>query len=456
MTGLRDYILLAVLGGLVPASLFRPWVGVLGWFWIAYMVPHSLTWGFGRTLPLAAIVGGATLVGFVFTNDRRRFPRSVSVFLLLLFFAHITLSSALAYSQELAWAKWNWVSKILVMTLVTLCLFQERTRLRYLYLVPALGLGFYGLKGGLWVLRTGGGSRLFGPEKSFFEDNNTYGLALAMVLPLLLYLSRDEPRRWLRQLMRVMFAGTVIAILFTYSRGAFLGLAIVMGVLIWRSPWRLRFATVVIVVSLLAAPLVPSALKSRIESIADQESSETRDKSSAGRIEAWTTAWGIAVAHPFFGEGFKALWNTQLWNMYYGNDYLVVRDVHSLYFEVLSEHGMLGCALYLAILLSTLGTLARLRRRWRGDPEHGYLSRYAEMTELAIYPFLVAGAFLGVAYFDLYFLYVACAAILAQLSHEAEAAAVATNPTRARLGPEAPRRPFVAADPQRPPRPRHA
>ena len=73
MTGLRDYILLAVLGGLVPASLFRPWVGVLGWFWIAYMVPHSLTWGFGRTLPLAAIVGGATLVGFVFTSDRRRF-----------------------------------------------------------------------------------------------------------------------------------------------------------------------------------------------------------------------------------------------------------------------------------------------------------------------------------------------------------------------------------------------
>jgi len=341
MSGLRDYILLVVVGGLVPVSLMRPWIGVLGWFWIAYMVPHALTWGFGRTLPLAALVGGATLAGFLFTKDRRPLPRSLAVALVILFFAHITLSSSLAFNQELAWAKWNWVSKILLMTLVTMCLFQDRTRLRYLYMVPALGLGFYGLKGGIWVLRTGGASRLFGPDKSFFEDNNTFGLALAMVLPLLLYLSREEPRVWLKNLMKGMFAGTIVTVLFTYSRGAFLGLAVTIGVLIWRSPWRLRFATIVLVTTIIAAPLVPAGLKDRIGSISNQESAETRDNSAKGRIEAWTTAWGIAVAHPFFGEGFKALWNTQLWNTYFGNDYLSVRDVHSLYFEILSEHGLM-------------------------------------------------------------------------------------------------------------------
>src|SRR6266404_4267127 len=113
MTGLRDYILLAVVGGLVPVSLMRPWIGVLGWFWIAYMVPHALTWGFGRTLPLAAIVGGATLAGFLFMG-------------------------------------------------------------------PGFGLGFFGVEGGILGLADGGGSWPFGPEKSFFEDNNTFGLALAM------------------------------------------------------------------------------------------------------------------------------------------------------------------------------------------------------------------------------------------------------------------------------------
>lgn len=449
MSGLRDYVLLAVVGGLVPVSLLRPWVGVLGWFWIAYMVPHSFTWGFGRSLPLAVLVGGATLAGFLFTKDRRPLPRSSTVVLMILFFAHITLSSALAFNPQLAWTKWNWVSKILLMTLVTMCLFQERARLRYLYLVPALGLGFFGLKSALWVFRTGGATRAFGPERSFFEDNNTFGLALAMVLPLLLCLSREEPRRWLKNLMRAMFVGTIITILFTYSRGAFLGLAVTIGVLIWRSPWRLRFATIVIVTTLIAAPLVPTALKTRIESISDQESAEKRDNSSRGRIEAWTTAWGIAVTHPFFGEGFKALWNTEIWNTYYGNDYLAVRDVHSLYFEILSEHGLLGFAIYVSILLSTLRTLRRLRKRWRDDPEHGYLARYAEMNELAFYPYLVAGAFLGVAYFDLYFLMVATGVVLGHLSVEAETKVLAGQPALDKVGPRMAARRSV-------PRPRHA
>ncbi len=250
--------------------------------------------------------------------------------------------------------------------------------------------------------------------------------------------------------MKAMFAGTIITVLFTYSRGAFLGLAVTIGVLIWRSPWRVRFATIVLVSTIIAAPLVPAALKDRIGSFTSQESAETRDNSSWGRIEAWTTAWGIAVSHPFFGEGFKALWNTELWNLYFGNDYLAVRDVHSLYFEILSEHGLLGLLIYLSILFRTLSTLRRLRRRWRDDPEHGYLSRYAEMTELAIYPYLVAGAFLGVAYFDLYFLMIATGILLEHLSQEAEAKVLVVRPAAPPL------RGRLAARPQSLPRTRHA
>ena len=113
MTGLRDYILLLVLGGLVPISFLRPWIGILGWFWIAYMVPHSLMWGFGRSIPLAALVGGATLLGFIFTKDRKPLPRSWTVLFVLLFIVHMTISTVLSFSPELAWHKWNWVSKIL-------------------------------------------------------------------------------------------------------------------------------------------------------------------------------------------------------------------------------------------------------------------------------------------------------------------------------------------------------
>ena len=449
MSGLRDVVFLIVLIGLVPVSLIRPWVGILAWYWIAFMVPHGLTWGFGRTLPVAMLIGGATLLGWVCTKDRKPIPRTWTVFALLLLAAHFTLTTMLAYSPQEAWSKWEWVSKVLLMTFVTMTLFQERARLRWLYMVTALGLGFYGLKGGVWVLRTGGGERVYGPDMSFFADNNTLGLALCMILPMLLYLSREEPRPWLKKVLRVTFFFTIIAIVFTYSRGAFLGLVIILAVLIWRSPWRVRFATAVLVCSLVAVPLLPANLWERIESIGEQQSAETRDTSVQGRFEAWRAAWNIALDRPFTGAGFRALWNEDIWNTYYGADFLAVRDTHSLYFEVLSEHGFLGFGLYLLVLASTLLALRRIRKRWRGHAEYGYLSNYAEMTQLSLYPFLVAGAFITVAYFDLYFYFVAASVTLRALSDQAETA-LAPEPVRGRR--TRPATPSAPALPARVPR----
>jgi putative inorganic carbon (hco3(-)) transporter len=438
---MRDLLLLASMLYLVPVAVVRPWVGILAWFWISYFVPHSFTWGFGRRLPVAALVGGATLLGFLFTRERKPLPGTWSVMLMFLFAVHMTLTTMLAFNPGLAWVKWNWIAKGFLMTFVTMCLFQDVVRLRSLYMVPAICLGLLGLKGFLWVVRTGGGSRVFGPELSFFADNNEFGLAVCMALPLMLYLARDETRTWVKRLLHVLFSVSIVAVLFTYSRGAFLGLATLLGVLIWRSPWRMRFAAGVLVAGLIVVPLAPQALKDRIVSIQAQESAETRDGSAAGRIEAWTTAWRIAVAHPFAGEGFRALWNPEIWNEYfgynpldytnYGYNSLAIRDVHSLYFEVLSEHGLLGFGLYIAIVVSAMATLAGVRRRWKGHAEYGYLAHYAEMNQLSLYPFLVAGTFLTFAYFDLFFLLVATSTILKVLSMRAEEAIAATAPPAA-------------------------
>jgi probable O-glycosylation ligase (exosortase A-associated) len=398
----------------------------------------------------------------VFTRDRKPIPRTWTVFTLLVLALHFTLTTILAYDQQQAWGKWDWVSKALLMTFVGMTLFQDRVRLRWLYMVAALGLGFYGLKGGIWVLRSGGGERVYGPDMSFFADNNTLGLALCMILPMLLYLSREEPRLWLKRTMRVMFFFTIIAILFTYSRGAFLGLLIILGAMIWRSPWRARFGMGLLVGALIAVPLLPEGLWDRIQSIGEQKSEETRDQSVQGRFQAWHTAWNIALDRPFVGAGFRALWNPDIWSRYSGLYLEVPRgtDAHSLYFEVLEEHGFVGFGLYFLVLASTLLSLRRIRRRWRGHPEHGYLANYAEMTQLCLYPFLVAGAFIGVAYFDLYFYFVAASVILRSLSDQAEKAMV-PEPARARrtrpaapsarvLPARAPRRPLL------PPRKRHA
>jgi len=77
-------------------------------------------------------------------------------------------------------------------------------------------------------------------------------------------------------------------------------------------------------------------------------------------------------------------------------------------------------------------SLRRIRRRWRGHADYGYLASYAEMTQLSLYPFMIAGAFITVAYFDLYFYFVASGIMLRSLSDQAEKV-LAPEPVRGRL-----------------------
>jgi putative inorganic carbon (HCO3(-)) transporter len=461
--GVRDILFVSIALGLVPLCLRSPWIGILAWYWTAYFVPQGLSWGFARSFPFAMVVGGATLLGFIFTKDRKPLPRNAATFFMLACTVQFTLTTIVAYNPGEAWGIWNRVMKILLMTFVTMSLFQDRTRLRWLYMVPALCLGFYGIKGTLWVLRGGGwgeveaaaeGGRIFGPDMSFFADANSIGPALCMVLPLLLYLSREEERWWLRCIFKIACGASIVSILFTFSRGAFLGLAVVCLVLIWRSPWRLRFATTMLVVGILAAPLAPQRLWDRLDSLVQQQSAETRDQSTVSRLESFETAWNIAISRPLTGAGFKALSSFEVWAIYFGPSFRGTFDPHSVYFEILGEHGLLGFGLYIGVMVSTMLTLRRLRRRWRNHPEHGYLSHYAEMTQLSLYPFLVCGAFIPFAYFDLYFLLVATTSMLFVLSQAAERAEVPSPvPLPQRPRPVAIRPNALPSRPRR--RPRH-
>ena len=92
-------------------------------------------------------------------------------------------------------------------------------------------------------------------------------------------------------------------------------------------------------------------------------------------------------------------------------------------------------------MVSTVMTLRDLRKRWRNHPEHGYLSHYAEMTQLSLYPFLVCGAFIPFAYFDLYFLLVATTSMLFVLSQEAERAEVSSTVAQPKQSPAVALRP---------------
>src|SRR5262245_6065113 len=116
---MRDYVLLAIVFASLPVGLFVPYYGLLVYAWFSYMYPHTLTWSFARHFPSAKLMACATIAGALLTQDIDIRPlRRPETILMILLFICFTVSTALAIYPEIAWVKWQDVSKVIVMALV--------------------------------------------------------------------------------------------------------------------------------------------------------------------------------------------------------------------------------------------------------------------------------------------------------------------------------------------------
>jgi putative inorganic carbon (HCO3(-)) transporter len=305
------------------------------------------------------------------------------------------------------------VSKILLMTTAAVGIVGNWERLRIFVLVIAGCLGILVAKAIPFMLFTGGTFRLYGPPGSSLADNNDFGLALNMTIPLLFFVGKMDPHPTIRKISMFLFFGTIPAVLFTYSRGALIGLAVVLFFILMRSRQKLLLIPVILLAGVFAVFFTPERWQHRMDFSRD---GALIDDSALSRFNAWTYSWRLTLDHPLTGGGFEAFTPT-LFNRYAPNP-LDVHGPHSIYFGVMAEHGFIGLGLYLLLLLST-GLTLRAAAKFARDHDEGQIEGYANALQLCLVGFLVTGAFLGRAYFDYYFTVVACAAILKRLCNVA-------------------------------------
>jgi probable O-glycosylation ligase (exosortase A-associated) len=319
---------------------------------------------------------------------------------------------------ESAWEKWGVVSKILLMAVVAIPLIHDRARFRLLLIVTALSVGFYGFKGGLFVLMNGGQYMVLGPPASFFESNNELGLVLNMSLPLLLVLAKEEEHVWRRRLLWATFFLTMLAVPFTYSRGAVLGLAAVLAMLFLRARRRVIVVALAIGAVVAFSLFVPSRWTERMETLEAVRS----DESAQLRLMSWQVAYDIAVDRPVFGGGFKVFTHRTTYDIYLPEyPRAFGHDAHSIYFNLLGEHGWIGLGLFLGLVGCIFGTLRKLRRTGQSHPQLGWVASYSHMLQASLVAYLVTGAFLSAAYFDLAYQLFVAVVILKRLADEEQA-----------------------------------
>lgn len=403
---MRDLIVtgLFIFGAVVAFK--RPYYGALLWVWIGLMNPHRLGWGFAYDLPFAMASVVIIAIGMVLSSRSVRWQTAGPVVVLILMILWMGLTSLTAILPDPSWSKYVEVLKVLGMALVVGALVASREQIIGLVWVVVGSIAFFGVKGGIFTITTGGAFRVWGPPSSQVEGNNELALALIISIPLLYFLVRQIavahefvlvrrlPEKWLRRGLLLSILLCSVAAVGSQSRGALLAI-VAMGVMMW---WRSRAKMSMGLLLLLLIPamlmFMPQEWFDRMGTIETYE----QDLSAQGRINAWHMAVNIANDR-LFGAGFVTA-TPVVFNAYAPNpDWVFV--AHSIYFQMLGEHGYIGLGFYLLFWILTYRVAGRLAAMAGRGPRFGWVADLGNMSKVSLVGFAVGGAFLSLAYWDM-------------------------------------------------------
>lgn len=284
--------------------------------------------------------------------------------------------------------------KIYFMIFISLALIDDKRKLHIFVLVVVVSLGFYGVKGGVFTLLTGGSYRVWGPPNTFVEGNNELAMALVMIIPLMRYLQTRAQGKWEARAWLGSMLITSLTVLGSHSRGALLALG-AMAVVLWLKNDRKVIGFIILVgAGTTMLFFMPEEWWARMNTIQTYQA----DDSALGRINAWNMAWTLAKDR-LFGGGFM-IYRSEVFLMYSPEPWRV-HAAHSIYFQVLGEHGFIGLFLFLAMGFSIWWSAGRLAKEAKGDPEGKWAADLGSMVQVGLVGYAVGGAFLSLAYFDL-------------------------------------------------------
>ena len=167
---------------------------------------------------------------------------------------------------------------------------------------------------------------------------------------------------------------TIISIVGSYSRGAFIGLGALGLFMLLRVRNRFVYLAIAGVVVVFLVSFMPENYFHRMDTI----STVTQDASVQGRLYAWRVAFLYASDHFPFGAGFSGPQLGLIFHHYFPDQ--PAHAAHSIYFQVLGDHGFIGLGIYLIILAAAFLSCSRIISVTRALPEQ----RWAHDLAIAI------------------------------------------------------------------------
>ncbi|HQQ93359.1 MAG TPA: O-antigen ligase family protein [Bacteroidia bacterium] len=252
-------------------------------------------------------------------------------------------------------------------------------------------------------------------SEPYYYDHTIYGACLAFYLPFTAELVLKTRAGRLRVLYMALLGLLFVALLFSYSRAAWLGLLVALGAFtILRYKVKLRYLAALAILALLGVWTYWPELSAKLQGNKQQSHSNeigthfksisniNTDVSNRERINRWKCAIRMFRDKPVFGFG------PGTYQFYYGQ-YQQRADLtristftgnkghaHSEYLNYLSETGLPGLLIFLALMIVALCKSIRLLR-YSGNPEIRQIGAFLFM---GLVTYCVHACFNGFLEFD--------------------------------------------------------
>jgi len=385
-------VLAAVPVALVEIAILRDlFLGVALYLVFEYLQPGQRISGLSAIRPtflVATALGGAWILNVA----RHRVPVvinwQVKSYLILGILGSLSAFNAISVGRAgltlFALAKTLLVFWIMFSVITNL---ERLQRLVWLYVIIHFTLAAAGL-----ALFATTGQRRFGDVGSgFIGDENDSAMALLIMIPYSYFLLQKARR----PLVRVFLIGGMImssfTVLYSFSRGAFVGFTAMVIYLWWRSAHKFRSGLLLAAAVLAIFAVMPPAYWQRIQSVKEYST----EGSAQGRLDAWKGGFKMMRDSPLLGCGIGNF------SRAYGTQYNTINTrwtaAHSMYIEFIGQLGVPGILFILATIVLTLRTFRRTRqisRRYRGQ-EFRSLETIMLGAECGFVSYLVATFFLS-------------------------------------------------------------
>ncbi|MEC4888810.1 MAG: O-antigen ligase family protein [Nitrospira sp.] len=370
------------------------WFGVIVFIAPQAFVPALSALGIGKIVMFLALF---SYVKFAFSQGHLSFAEGselkIVAWLLLLSLLSVGFSrwpgGSLQFFMDYAW-------KAGVVFFLTANLLTSRERAQkfcWMFVFFAAVNSLIGLQN--WRtgnMISGAANRIEGGFAPLAMNPNDLGLLLDMCLPLAWYAYVTATTKATRYMAGLTLIAASVTVVITFSRGAFLGLLVVAGLLVWKIAKGKRMQVLLLISVLLPVVLVvlPAGYSDRMLSIVQSDLDETGSREH--RIKLMKAGVASMVEHPLgVGLGMNILTAADSgagWNV-----------IHNAYLQVGVELGIVGFILYILLISKTYQGLTAIER----SPVRN-IANLAFAIRLSLIAYMV-GAFFGPVAYNFYFFY---------------------------------------------------